>query len=105
MNSFNWDLRNLTVQTHSGLRWSDIKRQLTDWRHLEGLDERCLQDIGISSGTLKPPRVTIGFEKGGPATGPLTEIEAHRGWPNLAAAGCPSISAATCLAASQCSSR
>ena len=25
MKSFNWDLRNLTVQTHSGLRWSDIK--------------------------------------------------------------------------------
>ena len=48
MNSFNWDLRNLTVQTHSGLRWSDIKRQLTDWRHLEGLDDRCLEDIGIS---------------------------------------------------------
>ena len=42
MNSFNWDLRNLTVQTHSGLRWSDIKRQLTDWRHLEGLDDRCV---------------------------------------------------------------
>jgi hypothetical protein len=42
MNSFNWDLRNLTVQTHSGLRGSDIKRQLTDWRHLEGLDDRCL---------------------------------------------------------------
>ena len=33
MKSFNWDLRNLTVQTHSGLRWSDIKRQLTDWKH------------------------------------------------------------------------
>ena len=47
MNSFNWDLRNLTVQTHSGLRWSDIKRQLTDWRHLEGLDDRSLEDIGI----------------------------------------------------------
>ena len=38
----------------SGLRWSDIKRQLTDWQHsirsrseLEGLDDRCLQDIGI----------------------------------------------------------
>ena len=48
MKSFNWDLRNLTVQTHSGLRWSDIRRQLTDWRHLEGLDDRSLQDIGIS---------------------------------------------------------
>jgi uncharacterized protein YjiS (DUF1127 family) len=51
MKSFNWDLRNLTVQTHSGLRWSDIKRQLTDWRHLEGLDDKCLEDIGISRGT------------------------------------------------------
>lgn len=51
MKSFNWDLRNLTVQTHSGLCWSDIRRQLTDWRHLEGLDDRCLQDIGISRGT------------------------------------------------------
>ena len=35
MNTINWDLRNLIVQTHSGLRWSDIKRQLTDWRQLE----------------------------------------------------------------------
>jgi uncharacterized protein YjiS (DUF1127 family) len=51
MNAINWDLRNLTVQTHSGLRWIDIKRQLTDWRQLEGLDDRCLQDIGISGGT------------------------------------------------------
>lgn len=49
--NINWDLRNLTVQTHSGLRWSDIKRQLMDWRHLEGLDDRSLQDIGISRGT------------------------------------------------------
>ena len=47
MNAINWDLRNLTVQTHSGLRWSDIKRQLMDWRQLEGLDDRCLQDIGL----------------------------------------------------------
>ena len=54
MKSFNWDLRNLTVQTHSGLRWSDIKRQLTDWRHLEGMDDRCLEDIGISRGTVDP---------------------------------------------------
>jgi uncharacterized protein YjiS (DUF1127 family) len=51
MNAIDWDLRNLTVQTHSGLRWSDIKRQLTDWRHLEGLDDRSLEDIGISRGT------------------------------------------------------
>ncbi len=51
MNSFNRDLRNLTVQTHSGLRWTDITRQLADWRQLEGLDDRCLQDIGVSRGT------------------------------------------------------
>jgi uncharacterized protein YjiS (DUF1127 family) len=51
MNAMNWDLRNLTVRTHSGLRWSDIKRQLMDWRQFEGLDDRCLQDIGISDGT------------------------------------------------------
>jgi uncharacterized protein YjiS (DUF1127 family) len=47
MNTINRDLRNLTVQTHSGLRWADIKRQLTGWRHLEGLDDRCLRDIGL----------------------------------------------------------
>ena len=51
MNTINWDLRNLTVQTHSGLRWSDIKRQLMEWRHLEGLDDRSLQDIGIPHDT------------------------------------------------------
>jgi hypothetical protein len=51
MNTINWDLRNLTVQTHSGLLWTDIKRQLTGWRHLEGIDDRILEDIGISCGT------------------------------------------------------
>jgi hypothetical protein len=55
MNAINWDLRNLTVQTHSGLRWADIKRQLIGWRHLEGLDDRCLEDIGISSGSPATP--------------------------------------------------
>ena len=48
-------LRNLTVQTHSGLRWADIKRQLTGWRRLEGLDDRALEDIGISSGAPAAP--------------------------------------------------
>jgi len=59
MNTINWDLRNLTVQTHSGLRWSDIKRQLMDWRQFEGLDDRCLRDIGIS-------RVTADLEAAQP---------------------------------------
>jgi len=49
MKATNWNLRNLTVQTHSGLRWSDIKQQLTEWRQLEGLDDRCLQDIGLGA--------------------------------------------------------
>ena len=54
----NTDLRSLTVQTHSGLSWSDIKRQFADWRHnihsrveLESLDDRTLQDIGLTRGT------------------------------------------------------
>ena len=55
MNTINWGLRNLTVQTHSGLRWNDIKRQLTGWRHLEGLDDRGLEDIGISCSTPATP--------------------------------------------------
>jgi hypothetical protein len=55
MSTINWDLRNLTVQTHSGLRWTDIKRQLSGWRHLEGLDDRGLEDIGISCGTSATP--------------------------------------------------
>ena len=53
MNAINRNLRNLAAQTHSGLRWSDIKRQLTSWRRLEGLDDRCLEDIGISRGTAR----------------------------------------------------
>jgi len=61
MKSFNWDLRNLAVQTHSGLRWSDVKRQLTDWRHLEGLDDRCLQDIGVSRGTADLEAAKIAY--------------------------------------------
>jgi uncharacterized protein YjiS (DUF1127 family) len=55
MNTVNSDLRNLTVQTHGGLRWSKVDQQLKDWWHdmvsgfeLESLDDRCLQDIGIS---------------------------------------------------------
>jgi len=59
MNTTNWNLRNLTVQTHSGLRWSDVDQRLKDWWHgivsrseLESLDDRCLQDIGILRGTM-----------------------------------------------------
>jgi uncharacterized protein YjiS (DUF1127 family) len=58
MNTINWDLRNLTDQTHSGLGWSDIRRQLTGWQYsirsgseLESLDDRCLQDIEVSRST------------------------------------------------------
>ena len=54
----NTDLRNLTLQTHGGLSWSDIKRQFADWRHnihsrteLESLDDWSLHDIGIARGT------------------------------------------------------
>lgn len=57
MLTINWDLRDLTVQTHSGLRWTDIKRQLTGWRHLEGLDDRGLEDIGISCGSPASPHL------------------------------------------------
>lgn len=61
MNTSNWDdLRNLTIQTHSGLSWSDIRRQLTDWRQLEGLDDRCLQDIGFRDSLDRPRSVVIG---------------------------------------------
>ena len=55
MKTVNSDLRKLTVQTHSGLRWNDLDRQLKDWWHdmvsgfeLDSLDDRCLEDIGIS---------------------------------------------------------
>jgi uncharacterized protein YjiS (DUF1127 family) len=45
----------LTVQPHRGLRWSAVKRQVAEWwsfarsrYDLESLDDRCLQDIGMS---------------------------------------------------------
>jgi uncharacterized protein YjiS (DUF1127 family) len=45
----------LTVQPHRGTRWSDVKRQVAEWwsfarsrYDLESLDDRCLQDIGMS---------------------------------------------------------
>ncbi len=44
-----------TVHSRQGLRWSDVKRRLTIWwqyscsrSELEGLSDKCLQDIGIS---------------------------------------------------------
>lgn len=40
---------------HRGLRWNDVKQQLTMWwqyscsrSELDGLSDKCLQDIGIS---------------------------------------------------------
>jgi uncharacterized protein YjiS (DUF1127 family) len=56
----------LTVQPYRGLRWSDVKRQAAEWRNfarsrydLESLDDRCLQDIGMS-------RCTADFEAAKP---------------------------------------
>jgi len=56
----------LTKQSRSGLQWRGVKRQLTDWWHaarsraeLEGLDDKCLQDIGVT-------RCTADFEAAKP---------------------------------------
>jgi uncharacterized protein YjiS (DUF1127 family) len=56
----------LTVQPHRGMRWSDVKRQVAEWWYfarsrydLESLDDRCLQDIGMS-------RCTADFEAAKP---------------------------------------
>jgi uncharacterized protein YjiS (DUF1127 family) len=56
----------LTVQHQRGLRWSDVKQQVTEWWHfarsryeLESLDDRCLQDMGMS-------RCTADFEAAKP---------------------------------------
>jgi uncharacterized protein YjiS (DUF1127 family) len=45
----------LAVQPRSGLHWSDVKHEITDWWHcarsryeLESLDDRCLRDMGMS---------------------------------------------------------
>ena len=56
----------LTVHSNRGLRWSDVKRQVAAWWNLarsrydlESLDDRCLQDIGMS-------RCTADFESAKP---------------------------------------
>ena len=56
----------LTVQPRYRLRWSDVKRQVVEWWYfarsrydLESLDDRCLQDIGMS-------RCTADFEAAKP---------------------------------------
>jgi uncharacterized protein YjiS (DUF1127 family) len=45
----------LAEQPRSGLHWSDVKHEITGWWHrdrsineLQTLDDRCLQDIGMS---------------------------------------------------------
>ena len=56
----------LTVQHQRGFRWSNVKQQITGWWHfarsryeLESLDDRCLQDIGMT-------RCTADFEAAKP---------------------------------------
>jgi uncharacterized protein YjiS (DUF1127 family) len=45
----------LTVHAHGDSRWSQVKRQVSDWWNsacsryeLQNLDDKCLQDIGMS---------------------------------------------------------
>jgi len=45
----------LAEQPRSGLHWSDVKHEIADWWHsarslheLQSLDDRCLQDMGMS---------------------------------------------------------
>jgi uncharacterized protein YjiS (DUF1127 family) len=56
----------LTVRSHCNLRWSEMKRQVTEWWHyahsrqeLQSLDDRSLRDLGIS-------RCTADFEAAKP---------------------------------------
>jgi uncharacterized protein YjiS (DUF1127 family) len=56
----------ITVHPHRRLRWSQVKQCLVEWRHrarsrreLMTLNDRCLQDIGIS-------RCTVDFEASKP---------------------------------------
>lgn len=48
----------IAVQPRSGLHWSDVKHEITEWWHsarslceLQSLDDRCLRDIGMSRWT------------------------------------------------------
>jgi uncharacterized protein YjiS (DUF1127 family) len=45
----------LAERPRSGLHWSDVGREITGWLHsahslheLQSLDDRCLQDMGVS---------------------------------------------------------
>jgi uncharacterized protein YjiS (DUF1127 family) len=45
----------LAEQPRSGLHWSEVKHEITAWWHsarslheLQSLDDRCLQDMGMS---------------------------------------------------------
>ena len=56
----------IAVQPRSGLYWSDVKHEITDWwrcacslHELQSLDDRCLQDMGMS-------RCTADFESAKP---------------------------------------
>jgi uncharacterized protein YjiS (DUF1127 family) len=56
----------LAEQPRSGLHWSDVKHEITAWWHsarslqeLHSLDDRCLQDMGMS-------RCTADFEAAKP---------------------------------------
>jgi uncharacterized protein YjiS (DUF1127 family) len=56
----------LTAHPQGDLRWSKAKQQVTEWWHcnrsrheLQSLDDRCLQDIGMS-------RCTAEFESAKP---------------------------------------
>ena len=56
----------LAVHSHRDTRWNELNRRITEWWHfarsryeLESLDDRCLNDIGMS-------RCTADFEASKP---------------------------------------